>query len=538
MLFETLPREILFMISGNCDTHSLNNLVCSSSSCYQVFNTILYLQNASSALFFTIDKHSNSSTAIQTLNRAKFAGVNINQLDRLTLRTPLYAAIKKSSEAITVCLLDNGAQIDEPSDNGAAIKFPCAHTPVGLAASNGWTDLVSSFLEKGARIDDVSGRYPYQRFPPIYAAFFNKHRSTAKLLIDRGASLECFRHNSLLSLAAGHGWNDVVTHLIDKGAQIKEDPVNITPPLQVAFMKKHESTVQLLLDRGAPLKPDSEHAALGLAASNGWDDIVDCLLDKKVSIDTPSGSNQQPPLEIALRNGNESTSLLLIKRDACLEFPGKDGKDGKDGNHALHIAAVFGLTDVMRYLISVKRCDVNHKNKKGLTPLHQIIQAPEGKDTIVRFLLELGSNVDLPWDRSVYGEIELISPLALALKLGKLDIAATLLAKNALIPKQQSGFLDKLIGLDYDAFEEDRDRMVLSVACMLERGLRNTPSHSEEGIREVCCIESLAEHIFSRYNGHPDIAKAVFDAKNELYRAHEIFSRSSLPKSYHDLGEF
>jgi ankyrin repeat protein len=63
----------------------------------------------------------------------------------------------------------------------------------------------------------------------------------------------------------------------------------------------------------------------------------------------------------------------------------------------LHIAAVFGKLNIVKYLLTVQLVDVNARNQKNRTPLHMAILTQINIDTVevVRSLLQAGADVNL-----------------------------------------------------------------------------------------------------------------------------------------------
>ncbi|XP_059182182.1 myotrophin [Centropristis striata] len=94
-------------------------------------------------------------------------------------------------------------------------------------------------------------------------------------------------------------------------------------------------------------------------------------------------SDNDKALMWALKTGDmeEVQSKLVTAEDVNRTLEG--------GRKPLHIAADFGQTDVMEYLIS-KGADVNVPDKHGLTPL--LSACYEGHINCVKVLLEKGAD--------------------------------------------------------------------------------------------------------------------------------------------------
>jgi hypothetical protein len=105
--------------------------------------------------------------------------------------------------------------------------------------------------------------------------------------------------------AAGKGDTQTVTLLLNRGADIHADNDHA---LEWAAANGHTETVALLLNRGADIHADDDYALRG-AALNAHTETVALLLDKEADIH----ANNDLALRWAARSGHTETVALLPK---------------------------------------------------------------------------------------------------------------------------------------------------------------------------------------------------------------------------------
>ncbi|KAL0929598.1 ankyrin repeat protein [Colletotrichum truncatum] len=158
---------------------------------------------------------------------------------------------------------------------------------------------------------------------------------------------------------------------------------------------------------------------LYLAASLGRGQIVTFLLDHGADIDGVLDYQLRTPLFISLINKDAATSMILLRRGACLE-------SSSFGINALHQAAAAGLKDVVTYLVDERGLDIDEGDSNGDTPLIHSLLSPTPDDIILHLK---NHNVDINKPTSI--DMWHVTPLSMACEEGMFAVARSLLEAGA-----------------------------------------------------------------------------------------------------------
>jgi ankyrin repeat protein len=318
------------------------------------------------------------------------------------------AAIGANTEVIDL-LLSRGIDVNSADVNGM--------TAVLFAGSWGKWDAVRHLASKGAKLDARMNAGSTL----VHSAARRGNLDFLKELAAAGLPVNCGPDQwgtTPLIGAAQRGHTQVVTFLLDNGADPNEtSPDGETPLTQAAGMGNRD-VIRILLDKGAD--PKYNHNGFNALAASFWHpnvEVVRMLLaaGADATIRSDNGTtllhrlahSQNIPVEIA---------RLLVEAGADVTAM------NTDGNTALMIACERGSTGLVKYFAS-KGCDLTPASSAfQTTALHTA--AARGYGDIAAFLIESGAPVNAK-------DNEGRTPLYYADRHGNVEIAKALRAKGA-----------------------------------------------------------------------------------------------------------
>lgn len=219
-----------------------------------------------------------------------------------------------------------------------------------------------------------------------------------------------------LMLACEKGYGDIVTLLLDKGADVNARNAGGGTPLYVATYNRHLDIVRLLLDRGAEINAASDVGFTPLMVAAERDQEIARWLLEAGADAMARNETGGTALHVALANGAPEVAGLLLDRGVEADLATAEGWT------PLMYAARAGDQDNVRRLV-LGRAQVNAQSNAGATPL--VLAALEGHEEIVEFLVDRGADVNFT------GAANGFSGLMLAASRGHLAVVELLLARGA-----------------------------------------------------------------------------------------------------------
>ena len=322
--------------------------------------------------------------------------------------TPLhYAAAQGSSEMLQV-LAGCDPQVLAAEVGAASAAFGHGWNVVHIAASAGYVDIIETSLRMNhslLHLLDASGR------SPLHVACDHGHASAVHCLLVNGfnpgiinsdgeSPLQVANRKGYtnippifamargdLHVACANGDLDLVTKLLDDGADVNDKNTMGVTPLHASAFAGNLKLAQLLISRGADQMQgdESEMAPIHYAAAEGALEIVRFFVESAGKIVAGLvGAEGITPAHMAANIGHAEVLSYISEvcgPEYCAQLDCK-------GNSPLHLAASWGHTACVNVLLKIG-CSANVRNADNMTPLMVSLKANNVNGTLaaVRLLL-------------------------------------------------------------------------------------------------------------------------------------------------------
>ena len=229
-------------------------------------------------------------------------GANVNMASTHPMEGNALWCAASRGLLLTKLLVGNGADVNRECLQGTALSAACRANDQSV---------VKFFLERGARVNNVDS----EGCTALITASECGHPEIVKLLFAEGAELNHPNtHTTPLGAAAGFGRTDVMTILVDAGADLD---ARDSSALLEALMGGHEHAVIFLEAKGAKkLTIEQLNKTLIRVCNNRFHQFpkkaVQLLLDRGADVSAGDSS----ALLDAMRSGHENTVALLEAKGA------------------------------------------------------------------------------------------------------------------------------------------------------------------------------------------------------------------------------
>ncbi|KAK4328896.1 hypothetical protein Pmani_000705 [Petrolisthes manimaculis] len=339
------------------------------------------------------------------------------------MSTPLHRACLHGYKSIAELLIKKSAYINAQDKAG--------NTPLHEAAKGFQTGVVRLLMEK--KVDKTKTNRKNQGFLQLVGQQLMPTVETGDVEVlvewlDWGLSPDTKGnlHWSILHHACARGHLNIVSLLIERGANVNAEDSNRTSPLHTACFYGHQRIVQLLLDSGANVNAQDGRGNTPLYSSieGTHSTIINLLLDH--GADTTL-ANMEGHLfthlvnEFLVRavhsfsvadvisllrahadpNSRDSYGFPVLSHAAfkgevlvtegLLEAGADSNITDPSGKTPLHHAAYWGHLFIVKALVD-KAAKVNVTDKFGVTPLHEA--AREGAEDVITVLTGRGAKLD------------------------------------------------------------------------------------------------------------------------------------------------
>jgi ankyrin repeat protein len=219
-----------------------------------------------------------------------------------------------------------------------------------------------------------------------------------------------------LMLASSYGLNEMVSVLLNCGADIEAIISGGQNALMAASLSGHVEVIKLLLAEGANIHATDNmgNNALHWASSAGHVEVVKLLLEKGADIHG-ADTGGYTALHAASSAGHVEVVKLLLDKGADIH-----GADDEDST-ALHWASDGGHVEVAKLLLD-KGANIHATDGGGRTAL--LVASGRGRINLAKLLLDRGANINV-------ADIAGRTALMWASDTGHINIIKLLLARSA-----------------------------------------------------------------------------------------------------------
>lgn len=356
-------------------------------------------------------------------------------------------------------------------------------TPLIVAARAGCNPICEKLLDRKADLGHHG-----MRFTALGTAAYYGHFETARLLIQRGASVDMtlqwdiisqrwggFRPHegqfgSALSIAASTGDLEMARLLIENGATVDE-PLegDYKSALATAVCFGHIPMIELLIDNGATvdMKLQGEFgSALSLAVSELNFDVTKLLIKKGADVNMELDGTMASALITAACSKDLDMVKLLVQEGAAIDMPITRDMTYNYYGSALSAAAIKVQLAIAEYLIE-NGANVN-RQIQGLYN-HALAAATSFGLSMTQFLVERGADPDMRYQ--VTGEMGYGSVLAEAAFFGRVLAVEYLIDNGATVNLETEAICPTALAAAVVAWKTDMVELLISKGASVNQPL-------------------------------------------------------------------
>ncbi|KLP12329.1 ankyrin 1 [Fusarium fujikuroi] len=279
--------------------------------------------------------------------------------------------------------------LDAGVDINSKLREVHSFHALGIAARSGHVEICRMLLEHGTckEFDDDSALIHAARADNV---------EIVNMLLKEGHKVDIQLddspyHGTPLVAAARAGYQDIVTALLENGADVNYAAPNEITPLMSAVLGNEATIAKTFIDAGADINAVS-------GANNKWNathfayNLPECM---KVLVEAGADINalsaDGTPFYLAACFNQVKVVELLLEHKPDLETRCPEGDFTDAGYTPLHCAASCGYNELLRLLLE-NGADIEAKTPKGGTPL--ILAVATKHEETVKILLEYNLDVD------------------------------------------------------------------------------------------------------------------------------------------------
>ena len=268
-------------------------------------------------------------------------------------------------------------RLDDRVDRDNIKNFPLARYAAQYWPTHAQFENVSSRIKDGMECLFDAEKPQFATWLWIYNVD-RQRRSMTTMCPEKPAAFPLY-------YAAMLGFRDLAEHLI------AERPEHVTArggwehtPIHIAARAGHADILSLLIEHGADVEDRGifGQTPLHRASWSGNPEAGRCLLDRGADVNAENNGGRTP-LFRAAAGGHVEFTRMLLQRNARV-----DARDNSDGRTPLYAAIVKRNTQIVRLLLE-HGADVNVRDKESRTPSE--LGSVVGEHEILKLLSEYGA---------------------------------------------------------------------------------------------------------------------------------------------------
>ena len=313
----------------------------------------------------------------------KSAGATVNEEDTAAFDKALIGAAKKGNLDVLQSALEKGADpnANQPSNN----RRKREKTAMMFASEQGHLEIVRLLVENGANVN-LSDR-PGKKLgkTPLMCAAQTNQFETVRFLLEQGAAVDAQnkRGQTALFYAVEEEAVEAVEVLLEYGSDVQKKGWDGTP-FEIAVYS--DPAIGKMITEADKAKPSrqSQAARVEMLSSAAFDNNVALVRDLiQQGVDVNGTEDGFSALMMAASQGYDTIVQILIAAGANV-----DAKDA-EGETALFKAAYWGKPEIIKLLLSAG-ANANNTNTSGTTALMSTLVWNSADS--VRVLLEAGAD--------------------------------------------------------------------------------------------------------------------------------------------------
>lgn len=223
----------------------------------------------------------------------------------------------------------------------------------------------------------------------IFTAARTGNLETVKLLVEKNNELIKIKDQNgttPLHFACSGKHLEVQKYLIEKGADVNAQEIDLSAPLHYAVFRNHTEGVELLIVKGANVNAldSKKHTPLHLASQNGMKDIVTVLVKNGAQLELKDDYGRTPLVLGSRERGGPEVIKILLEAGADV-----NSIDNSKFN-ALTLAAWRGNKEVVEILLNFKA-----KLPEDSNVLNELVSSSVQKGILRLFKIVIDTGFDV-----------------------------------------------------------------------------------------------------------------------------------------------